>query len=282
MNGSRRILSTPSCVALALCAGVAWLSAARPAMAADCWGGTARRVSVGAREVSYRGTVTLPGGSHESLIGPDGLTVQVVDADDAGTVLFTTTIPRARFRSTATTTRYDRTGPLNGRVTLRNAKSQADTVEIDLRAFGLFDPSGRASDAVRVVVRSGKTCASSCVSSCGARAGDGPLKCRKSAIYQPFADQGFGALTSEAARKPGARSSLCGLTIRTSGPRCDFLIDERCILPYPSRRSSSTRTPRRRPGCASTMTRTRCRRTPAASTSIRPTGTRSTASARDR
>ena len=234
MNAGRRIILTRSRAALAL-AACAWLLAlADPAPAADCWGGTARRVRVAARDVTYRGTVTLPGGSHQSLVGPDGLTVQIVDANDPDAVLFTTTVPKARFRSNATTTRYDRAGTLNGRITLRNAKSQADTVEISLRAFGIFDPGSVSPDAVRVVVRSGKTCASSCVSSCGARADGAPLKCRKSAIYEPFADQGFGALTSEAARKPGARSSLCGLTIRTSGPRCDFLIDERCILPYPS------------------------------------------------
>ena len=234
MNAGRRIILTRSRAALAL-AACAWLLAlADPAPAADCWGGTARRVRVAARDVTYRGTVTLPGGSHQSLVGPDGLTVQIVDANNPDAVLFTTTVPKARFRSNATTTRYDRAGTLNGRITLRNAKSQADTVEISLRAFGIFDPGSVSPDAVRVVVRSGKTCASSCVSSCGARADGAPLKCRKSAIYEPFADQGFGALTSEAARKPGARSSLCGLTIRTSGPRCDFLIDERCILPYPS------------------------------------------------
>ena len=234
MNAGRRIILTRSRAALAL-AACAWLLAlADPAPAADCWGGTARRVRVAARDVTYRGTVTLPGGSHQSLVGPDGLTVQIVDANNPDAVLFTTTVPKARFRSNATTTRYDRAGTLNGRITLRNAKSQADTVEISLRAFGIFDPGSVSRDAVRVVVRSGKTCASSCVSSCGARADGAPLKCRKSAIYEPFADQGFGALTSEAARKPGARSSLCGLTIRTSGPRCDFLIDERCILPYPS------------------------------------------------
>ena len=221
---------------LAACAALLALAlaVAERAGAADCWGGTAQRVSVAARDVGYRGTVTLPGGRHDTLIGADGLTVQIVDANDPDAVLFSATVPKARFRSSATTTRYDRAGTLNGRITLRNSRSQADTVEIALRAFGLFDLSGIAADGVRVVVRSGGTCASSCVSSCGARADGAPLRCRKSAIYQPFADQGFGAPSAEALRKPGPRSSLCGLTIRTAGPRCDFLIDERCILPYPS------------------------------------------------
>ena len=135
MNAGRRTILTRSRVALALVA-CAWLVAlARPAGAADCWGGTARRVSVGARDVSYRGTVTLPGGSHQALVGPDGLTIQIVDATDPDTVLFSSNVPKARFRSSATTTRYDRAGALNGRITLRNARSQADTVEISLRAL---------------------------------------------------------------------------------------------------------------------------------------------------
>ena len=234
MNPGRHTTPSHPRVALALAACAAFLALGRPADAADCWGGTAQRVSVGARDVGYRGTVTLPGGRHDTLVGADGLTIQIVDASDPDDVLFSTTVPRARFRSTATVTRYDRAGTLNGRITLRNSRSQADTVEVTLRAFGLFDLSGTSSDAVRVVVRSGGTCASSCVSSCGARADGAPLRCRKSALYQPFGDQGFGALSAEALRKPGPRSSLCGLTIRTSGPRCDFLIDERCILPYPS------------------------------------------------
>ena len=219
---------------LAACAALLVLALARPADAADCWGGTARRVTVAARDVAYRGTVTLPGGRHETLIGDDGLTIQIVDAHDPDAVLFSTTVPKARFRSSATATRYDRAGTLNGRITLRNSRGQADTVEITLRAFGLVDLGAISTDAVRVVVRSGASCASSCVSSCGARADGAPLKCRKSAVYQPFADQGFGVLSAEALRKPGPRSSLCGLTIRSAGPRCDFLIDERCILPYPS------------------------------------------------
>ena len=99
-------------------------------------------------------------------------------------------------------------------------------------------PSTSAASPVRrarASCSSGKTCASSCVSPCSARPhGRRPLNCKKSAVYEPFADQGFGAFTSEGARQPGPRSSLCGLTIATGGPRCDFLIDERCLLPYPS------------------------------------------------
>jgi len=230
---ARRLKRGGLLVPLAVLSSFWTLGVASDALAADCWGGAARRVTVSARDVVYRGTVTVPGATHDTLIGPDGLTVQVVDAADASNVLFQTTVPRARFRSTAAATTYDRSGPINGRIKLRRERSQADTVAIDLRVFGAFAP-GAAPDGVRVVVRSGKTCAASCYSACNQRSGTGPLKCRKSALHVPFADLGFGALTPEGARKPDARSALCGLTVRTSGPRCDFLIDERCILPYPS------------------------------------------------
>lgn len=222
-------------VPLAVLSSFLTLGLAEESSAADCWGGTANRVGITARNVTYRGTVTVPGATHDTLIGADGLTVEVVDAADPTRVFFQTTVPQARFRSTATATTYDRSGPINGRIKLRNEKSQADTVALDVRVFGSFDLGTASPDGVRVVVRSGKTCASSCVSSCNSRAnGNAALKCRKSALYEPFKDQGFGALTSEGARQVGPRSSLCGLTIETTGPRCDFLIDERCLLPYPS------------------------------------------------
>jgi hypothetical protein len=214
-----------------LCALLALITAGEAA-AADCWGGTARRVRIGARDVVYRGTVTLPGATHDTLIGPDGLTVEIVDAADPSRVLFTTTVPKARFRSTAKATQYDRAGSISGRIVLRDERNQADTVAIDLRVFAALPPVANAPEGVRVVVRSGKSCATSCYSAC--RRGSTQLACGKSALFQPFADQGFGALTPEGARRPGPRSPLCGLTVKTTGPRCDFLIDERCILPYPS------------------------------------------------
>ncbi|MEW6270306.1 MAG: hypothetical protein AB1689_13525 [Thermodesulfobacteriota bacterium] len=212
----------------------ATLAGADRAAAADCWGGTAKRVAVKQRDVVYRGTVTFPGASHETLIGPEGLTFQIVDEADPSAVLFGATVPQANFRSTATTTSYDRRGPVNGRIKLRNARNQNDTVEIDLRLFGFFDLGSAAPEGVRVLVRSGKTCASSCRSACSPRRPGGTLRCKKSAVHEPFADQGFGALVGEGAKQPGPRSPLCGLSIDADGPRCDFLIDDRCILPYPS------------------------------------------------
>ena len=221
-------------VPLAVLSSLLTLGLAGEARAADCWGGTARRIGITARNVTYRGTVTLPGATHDSLVGPDGFSFQVVDAADASKVFFEATIPQAHFRSSPASTSYDRAGTFDGRVKLRNDKGQADTVAIDLRAFGNFALGAASPAGVRVVVNSGKSCASSCFSACNPRSGKSKLVCKKSAIYQPFADQGFGALSGDGARQPGPRSSLCGLTIKTTGPRCDFLIDERCILPYPS------------------------------------------------
>jgi hypothetical protein len=204
------------------------------ARAADCYGGTARHVGIKERILTYRGSVTMPGATHDHLVGPDGFRFQVVDAADASKVFFSATIPQAQFRSSAMSTSYDGTGSFSGRVKLRNQKGQADTVSIDLRAFGNFALGAASPGGVRVVVTTGSACASSCFSACSARSGNAALVCKRSAIYEPFADQGFGALSGEAARQPGPRSSLCGLTIKTTAPRCDFLIDERCILPYPS------------------------------------------------
>lgn len=226
-------------LAVALLATRAALAGARPAAAADCWGGTAKHVAINARSVVYRGTVTIPGASHETLVGPDGLRVQIVDAADSSKILFEATVPRERFRSNAVTTRYDRAGALPGHLRLRNARNQEDTVEIHLRVFGFFNLGTASPEGVRVVVRSGKTCATSCFSACRPRRPNGPLRCQRSALHEPFVDRGFGALVKEGLRQRGPRSPLCGLTIDArwldgSGPRCDFLIDERCILPYPS------------------------------------------------
>jgi hypothetical protein len=210
------------------------LCVASPAPAADCWGGTAKRVGISRRDVVYRGTVTFPGASHQTLVGPEGLSVQIVNASDPDEVLFSATVPQATFRSNALSTSYAGGGPVSGRIKLRNARNQEDTVAIDLRLFGFFDLGDVSPDGVRVVVRSGGTCASACFSPCNPRSGGAALRCKKSALYEPFAEQGFGALVGEGRKQPGPRSPLCGLTIRTTGPRCDFLIDERCILPYPS------------------------------------------------
>jgi hypothetical protein len=53
--------------------------------------------------------------------------------------------------------------------------------------------------------------------------------------YRPFDDLGFGAFTGPAKKQPDVTSPFCGLTVDAT-PGCDPLIEERCILPFPSSR----------------------------------------------
>ena len=200
--------------------------------AADCWGGTARRFSVGQKSALFLGTVTRPGASHASLIeSPGDFGLRIVDVNDAGRVLLDVQVPAERFETTAGRTRYDGAGSFDGTIVLRDRPQQADTVLIRVRVKGALDLGSGRPSGVRAEFRSGTTCAHSCVSAC--RPG-GRLRCAKSAVHVPFADAGYGALRDDDSRDARLRSPLCGLEIATGGPRCDFLIDEACLLPYPS------------------------------------------------
>ena len=56
---------------------------ARDAGAADCWGGTLRRVYISSTTARYVGSVTFPGASHDTLIqDPESFSLTVVDAED--------------------------------------------------------------------------------------------------------------------------------------------------------------------------------------------------------
>src|SRR5207244_11032155 len=55
--------------------------------------------------------------------------------------------------------------------------------------------------------------------------------CRPSDVYLPFADEAFGAFMGR--HHPRPTNPWCGVAIDTSRS-CDFLIDESCLLPYPS------------------------------------------------
>jgi hypothetical protein len=185
--------------------------------------------------VRYVGTVTAPAATHDTLVtDPGGFSLQIVDAEDPTTVFFTTSLPANRFSSTSRLTQYDGAGSVIGRIRLRNRPQQADTVKISARVHGTFDLGAASPAGVRVVVTGGDTCTRSCMSPCEPRSPGRKLSCRKSAVYVPFADAGFGSLENPSAHDAEVQSPLCGLEIRTGGPRCDFLIDESCLLPYPS------------------------------------------------
>jgi hypothetical protein len=197
--------------------------------APDCAGGTVRRLRLSAGKLRFDGSITRPGLTHDTLVAdPDGLALDLVDANDPNTVLFSLTLPAERFVRKGNSTRYDHEGTLKGSLILQNARRQADTVEISLV---VRDPAVTGIDAdreVRAVVGSTGGCARTCVAACTPK--KSALDCDRSATYEPFADEGFGALQGSA---PHARSGLCGLELDRT-PGCDFLIEERCILPYPS------------------------------------------------
>lgn len=195
--------------------------------APDCAGATVRRLRVAPDRVRFDGAVTRPGLTPAALAS-DGVTLDLVDANDPGTVLFSLTVPADRFVTSGGTTRYDHLGDLHGSLVLRAARRQADTVEIALVARGVMVAGTDAAHEVRANFTAGATCARSCVARCAPRTGG--LNCIRSATYVPFADEGFGAVHGSA---PHPQSGLCGLAVDRT-PGCDFLIEERCILPFPS------------------------------------------------
>jgi hypothetical protein len=214
-----------SVAALALLAG--GLVPAVVAAAPDCAGGTVLALRLRGDRVRFEGTVTRPGLTHATLVtAPGGLRLSIVDAND-GTVVYDVTIPAERFASVGGMTRYDGAGDFRGRVTLRDARRQADTVRLSLRTASAVLAGLDADRELRAELSTDGGCARSCVASCTSGGG---FRCAPSAVYVPFADEGFGARTGGTARP---RSSLCGLAFDAAAA-CDFLVEERCLLPYPS------------------------------------------------
>jgi hypothetical protein len=203
------------------------LLATRGAAAPDCDGGTIRSLRLSPTRLRVEGTITRPGASHATLLAGNAFTVAIADANDPASILFTATIPGDRFTTRGSHTTYDRLGAFPGRVTLRNSNKQADTVVVSVRVAAAVVGVGMQRN-LRAVFSTGTRCARTCVSPC--TLGRGKLRCRGSVGYEPFAGEGFGAYLGT---PPAATSPLCGLAIDPN-PQCDFLIEERCILPYPS------------------------------------------------
>jgi hypothetical protein len=204
------------------------LCVASPAGAvSDCDGGAIAKLRLASGRMRLEASITRPGATHASLVsGPGGLHLEIVDPAD-GTVVFMTDVPTANFVTRGRTTRYDRAGDFRGTIVLKDSRVQADTVRIVMHAArASLTGIGTARD-LRGQVTAGGRCARTCMASCTPR-GDG-LRCAASDAYAPFADEGFGAVTGHA--RP--TNPLCGLAIDAT-QACDFLIDERCILPYPS------------------------------------------------
>jgi hypothetical protein len=212
---------------VALAVALLPLLASRGVAAPDCDGGTIRSLRLSPTRLRVEGTITRPGATHATFLGGDPFTVEIADSNDPATLLYTATIPGDRFTTKGSRTTYDRLGTFPGRITLRSSTKQADTVVVSVRVAASVVGVGTQRD-LRAVFRTGTRCARTCVSPCVL--GHGRLRCRGSVGYRPFAGEGFGAYLGNA---PAATSPLCGLAIDPN-PQCDFLVEERCILPYPS------------------------------------------------
>jgi hypothetical protein len=195
--------------------------------APDCDGGAVRSLRVSPSRLRFEGSITRKGAHHDTLLGGADFTFTLAAGDDPSQVLFTVTVPAAQFATRGRHTKYDRTGSFPGKISLRDSTKQQDTVVVSVRVAAPIagvgvDRNLRASFGV------GGRCARTCVAPCGL--GRGKLRCKGSVAYRPFADQGFGGFLDAA---PATTSSLCGLAVDTNS-QCDFLIEERCVLPYPS------------------------------------------------
>jgi hypothetical protein len=208
---------------------LAALALASPASAApDCDGGSIRSLRVTATRLRLSGTITRAGAHHDTLVGAaEPFHFELVDADDPGTVLYSVDIPADQFATKGTRTSYDRSGTFPGRVVLKDSTKQSDTVMVSLRVAASVAGTG-VGRQVRAAFDAGGRCARTCVAPCPL--GHGRMRCKGSVAYEPFADQSFGAYLGTA---PVETSPLCGLAIDPN-PDCDFLIEERCVLPYPS------------------------------------------------
>jgi hypothetical protein len=201
------------------------------ARAGDCAGMSVRRLTVARDSIRLRGTITAPGLTRSTVVAPGApLEISIVDADDPTTVLFSASIPGDAFVTGPRAVRYSG-GAGGGRVVLKNWKPQDSTVwfAASLPADVAAAAGGPARN-LRLYLRSGDLCGRSCASAC--QPGAAGLVCARSAIYVPPRDTGYGALVPAHRRLP--KSFLCGLEIRTDGEGCDFLIEESCLLPYPS------------------------------------------------
>ncbi len=200
--------------------------APRGARAAECAGGTVLSMHL-ARQLRFVGTVTRPGLRHTNFVAdPQGFVLEIVDAAD-GTVRHAIAVPASRFVTNGSTTRYAGGAPFDGQILIKTSHNQADTVRILVTEKAPpLAPGSPAFDA-RAFLNGGAVCARTCASTCEAR-GKG-LSCRRSRLYVPDQQEGFGAIRGS----QGPRSAYCGLAVDAHQP-CDVLIEERCLLPYPS------------------------------------------------
>ena len=210
---------------------LALLLPAAVSAAPDCDGGTMLKLRADAGRVAFQGTVTRAGLTHANFLAGGDLHFRIVRAD--GGDFYTVDIPAAHFVTHGSQTTYDHGDTFQGDVILKKAPGQADTVRITIRSAKGAGAAEPLTGDMRAYVTTGASCSRSCVAPCtdhGGGTGHHSLRCRRSDTYVPGADLGFGALTRAA---HGAINALCGLEVDTN-PDCDFLIEDSCLLPYPS------------------------------------------------
>jgi hypothetical protein len=214
-----RVLASATVLALLMASGM-------PASAApDCAGGTLVRVRAKPGRLRIDARVTRAGLAHAALQS-SGLALRLVAPDDPGTTLWSLALPPERFASHGKTTVYDGQGTFDGRVLGRDWPRQADTVR--LVVVDRDPPALPPGVDYRLYADVGGACARTCVARCATR--PSAVVCRAARQYVPAGS--FGQVLGRQF-PAGTASALCGLEVDTT-PGCDPLIEERCILPYPS------------------------------------------------
>jgi len=187
-----------------LLAALLLLGAVRPLHAApDCDGAWIKRAKVNVKKgrLDVQVSVVRPGVTHDTLVGPGGLQLELRDLA-SGTTVQALDVPQAAFVTRGKRTRA--TGDtVPGTITLSQAAGQADAVSVRVQLGGVTLPEG-AFD-LRAELESDGGCARSCVSAC-APGRKNRVRCTPSMAYRPFDDLGFGDFTGSARKRPKTTS----------------------------------------------------------------------------
>jgi hypothetical protein len=212
--------------ALVALLGIALLPAAGWS-APDCGGGSIvsaswKVTSAVQQPGRFRFTITRPRLHAVAMAGQD---VTIVFTDESGVAeRARITLPGAHLVASGAGVRYDGHGGPPVSLRIRDEAGQADTVRFDLHTRSVV------ANGPRLRVEFGGACNRTCVVDGCSVGGGRKMRCRPSRRYVPFPDQDFGALRGATAR---ATSGYCGLALDTTSG-CDWLVDERCVLPFPS------------------------------------------------
>ena len=154
----------------------------RSALAADCAGITIKKLTLTKKAVQMKVTVAAPDLTHAGLAATaEAISLSVVDPDDAGRVLYTSTTPIDQFVSSAKTTKF-KDGATKSSLVLKNSKKRAGTVIVTAKLP--LETAVAKTDAprrVRVHLSTSDMCARSCLSRCKFK--KGKLRCKPGLAY---------------------------------------------------------------------------------------------------